>query len=160
MHDDLRHGQLVKRRERRQVTYTLTRMLWGKRSDLYDLLEVHGFRRLIQTVLIERVNLTIRQGVSLLTRRTWSLPQTDRHLLNHVEWWRGYYHWIRPHRTLREVVPGEKRRYRDRTPAMALGLTDHIWTVEELLRTPVLTRLARSDPSSVVRRAVGVGLAA
>jgi hypothetical protein len=43
---------------------------------------------------------------------------------------------------------------------MALGLTDHIWTVEELLRTPVLTRLARSDPSSVVIRANGVGLAA
>lgn len=29
--------------------------------------------------------LTLRQGVSLLTRRTWSLPQTDQHLLNHVE---------------------------------------------------------------------------
>jgi transposase InsO family protein len=92
--------------------------------------------RVIQTAFIARVNLTIRQGVSLLTRRTWSLPQTDYHLLNHVEWWRGYYHWICPHQTLREPVPGENRRQRDRTPAMALGLTDHIWTVEELLRTP------------------------
>jgi hypothetical protein len=111
-------------------------------------------------VFIERVNLTIRQGVSLLTRRTWSLPQTDQHLLNHVEWWRGYYHWIRPHQTLREPIPGETRRYRNRTPAMALGLTDHIWTVEELLRTPVLTRLARSDPSSPAPRAHGAALAA
>jgi hypothetical protein len=98
--------------------------------------------------------------VSLLTRRTWSLPQTDQHLLHHVEWWRGYYHWIRPHQTLREPIPGETRRYRNRTPAMALGLTDHIWTVEELLRTPVLTRLARSDPSSPAYRAHGAALAA
>jgi IS1 family transposase len=142
VHDELCHGQLIKRRERRKVTYTITRMLWGKRSDLYDLLEAHGFRRLIQTAFIERVNLTIRQGVSLLTRRTWSLPQTDQHWLNHVEWWRGHYHWIRPHQPLREPVPGEKRRHRDRTPAMALGLTDHIWPIAALLRTPVLTRLA------------------
>jgi hypothetical protein len=147
VHDDLRHGQLVKRRERRKVTYTVTRMLWGKHSDLYDRLGTHGFRRLIQTAFIERVNLTIRQGVSLLTRRTWSLSQTDHHLLNHVEWWRGYYHWNRPHQTLREPIPGGTHRHRDRTPAMALGLTDHIWTVEELLCIPVLTRLAHSDPS-------------
>jgi transposase-like protein len=160
VHDDLRHGQLVKRRQNRKVKYTITRMLWGKRSDLYDLLETHGFRRLIQTAFIERVNLTIRQGVSLLTRRTWSLPQTNQHLLNHVEWWRGYYHWIRPHQTLREPLPGETRRYRNCTPAMALGLTDHIWTVEELLRTPVLTRLARSDPSSPAHRAHGAAMAA
>ena len=153
VHDALQYGQLVKRRERRQVTYTITRMLWGKRQDLYDTLEKQGFRRLIQTAFIERVNLTIRQGVSLLTRRTWSLPQTDQHLLNHVEWWRYYYHWIRPHQMLCEPVPGEKHRRRDRTPAMALGLTDHLWTVEEILRTPVLTPLARSDPAHLATRA-------
>ena len=70
VHDGLHHGQLVKRRQNRKVKYTFTRMLWGKRRDLYDSLVVHGFRRLIQTAFIERVNLTIRQGVSLLTRRT------------------------------------------------------------------------------------------
>jgi len=86
VHDELQHGQLVKWRQHRKVKYTITRMLWGKRRDLYDSLAAHGFRRLIQTAFIERVNLTIRQGVSLLTRRTWSLPQTDHHLLHHVEW--------------------------------------------------------------------------
>ena len=160
VHDDLQHGQLVKRHQNHKVKYTITRLLWGKRNDLYDLLEAHGFRRLIQTAFIERVNLTIRQGVSLLTRRTRSLPQTDQHLLNHVEWWRGYYHWIRPHQTLREPIPGETRCYRNRTPAMAFGLTDHIWTVENLLRTPVLTRLARSDPACLANRARGAALAA
>lgn len=138
----LLQGQLVKRHERRKLTYTITRMLWGKRQALNDLLEDQGFRRLIQTAYIERVNLTIRQGVSLLTRRTWSLPQTEHHLLYHVEWWRCYYHFIRPHEALRETVSGEKRRYRPRTPAMTLGLTDHVWTAGEILRKPLVAGLA------------------
>ena len=147
VHEDLRHGQLIKRKERRAVTFTITRMLWGKRRDLYELLGAHGFRRLIQTAFIERVNLTIRQGVAALTRRTWSLPQSDTHLLNHVEWWRTYYHWIRPHQTLSGRVSDGKPR--PRTPAMVLGLTDHVWTVEEFLHTPILTPLARKGGVAV-----------
>jgi hypothetical protein len=78
--------------------------------------------------------------------------------LNHVEWWRAYYHWIRPHQTLSERVSGEKPRLR--TPAMALGLTDHVWTVGEFLHTPLSTPLARSDPSGPLARKGGVALAA
>ena len=42
------------------------------------------------------------------------------------------HNWLRPHRALREAGKGlpEGRRYR---PAMAIGLTDHIWTWEEFL---------------------------
>ncbi len=43
---------------------------------------------------------------------------------------------------LRESLSGEKRRYRLRTPAMALGLTDHIGTVGEILRKPLVVGLA------------------
>jgi hypothetical protein len=60
---------------------------------------------------------------------------------------RCYYHRIRPHRTLREPCSDERWSRRDRTPAMALGLTDHVWTVEEIILTPILTRLACSDPA-------------
>lgn len=119
-------------------------MLWGKRRELYHVLEQHGFNRLVQTSFIERVNLTIRQGISLLTRRTWPLAQTDEHLLNHVQWWRCYYHFIRPYETLRDRTPDIPQTQRDRTPAMAAGLTDHIWTVEEVLHLPLLTRLGGS----------------
>ena len=139
--DELLHGQLIKRRHNRKVKCTITRVLWGKRSALYDVLEQQGFNRLVQTALIERVNLTIRQSVSLLTRRTWSLAQTDQHLLNHVQWWRCYCHFIRPHETLRERTPGTPRQQRERTPPMAFGLTGHVWTVEEVLHMPLLTRL-------------------
>ena len=49
------------------------------------------------------------------------------------------YNLVRPLKTLRletQDVPG--RRWRPRSPAMAAGLTDHLWTVKELLTTVVL----------------------
>jgi hypothetical protein len=39
------------------------------------------------------VNLTIRQGVSLLVRRTWGTAQTAGALRLHWLWWQGYYHF-------------------------------------------------------------------
>jgi IS1 family transposase len=52
----LLQGQLVKRHERRKLTYTITRMLWGKRKALNDLLEQQGFRQLIQTAYTVSTN--------------------------------------------------------------------------------------------------------
>ena len=46
------------------------------------------------------------------------------------------YNLMRPVKTLRsEVLNDPVRRWLPRTPAMAAGLTDHIWTVKELLTT-------------------------
>ena len=125
--DKLLHGQLIKRKRNRKLTYTQTRMTIGKRSKLFEILQANGFNSTIQTAFIERVNLTIRQGVSLLTRRTWSTARNEDYLLLHVEWWRVYYHFARPHESLQ-----------GQTPAMKLGLTDHVWSVDQLLRTPLV----------------------
>ncbi|MBZ0306375.1 MAG: hypothetical protein K8I82_09940 [Anaerolineae bacterium] len=133
----LTYGQLVKRREKHQVNWTVRRMCCGERGALYRVLEANGFSPNIQMAFIERVNLTIRQGISLLTRKTWSLPQTEEQLLLHVEWWRAYYHFVRPHETLGEVLPGYKQKRRPKTPAMALGLTNEVWTVGQILRMPL-----------------------
>jgi hypothetical protein len=115
-----------------------TRMAHGKRAVLYNILERVGLRRLIQTAFIERVNLTFRQGVAALSRKTWAYAQSEQHLLLHCEWFRAYYHFVRPHESLWIPVPGLTRRYRPRTPAMALGLTDRVWSVRDLLHYPVL----------------------
>ena len=40
-------------------------------------------------------------------------------------------------RTLREKVQEDPPRYHHRTPAMAAGLADHVWTMPELLRYPL-----------------------
>jgi IS1 family transposase len=139
--DVLLYGQLIKRRNKRKSDkkpFTITRMMWGKRWQLYALLLELGFSATIQTAFIERLNLTIRQGVAALSRRTWSLAKSNEYLLLHVHWWRTYYHFSRIHETLQVRVPGLRRRYQQRTPAMAAGLAHRIWSVGDILRLPVL----------------------
>ena len=119
----LAYGQLVKRRNKKKgdgKPFTITRMKWGKRWQLFQTLKEQGFRETIQTAFIERVNLTTRrgQGISALSRKTWSLAKSQESLLLHVYWWRSYYHFARPHQSLRLRVPGLKRRYRERSPAI------------------------------------------
>jgi IS1 family transposase len=136
--DRLLYGQLVKRKRSRKLAYAITRMLWGKRKVLMAKLKSVGLSGLIQTAFIERLNLTLRQSVAPLMRKTWSLAQSEHALLMHVQWWRLYYHFVRAHSSLSIPVPGLKERYRPQTPAMAAGLTDRVWTVGELLRTPII----------------------
>ena len=135
--DELHHGMLIKRKQKNHKTFTRTRMAHGKRTLLYQRLRETGLRALIQTAFIERVNLTFRQGVAALSRRTRAYAQSETSLLLHCEWFRLYYHLVRPHEALCVPVPGLKRRYRARTPTMALGLTDHVWSVRDLLHYPV-----------------------
>ena len=53
-----------------------------------------------------------------------------------VIWEDSYYNLVRPHKSLRtRAMDDPKRKWLPRTPAMAAGLTDHIWTVKELLTT-------------------------
>jgi transposase InsO family protein len=139
--DDLLYGQLVKQRKRGTSKFAIMRMLWGKRKDLNQLLEEYGFAALIQTAFIERVNLTIRRGVAPLMRKTWSLAQYPDHLLLHAEWWRSYYHFIRPHESLAVSVPG-LRKQRQRSPAMAANLTNRLWSVEDVLKLPLAPALS------------------
>lgn len=127
----LLYGQLVKRTTRRKLGYAITRMMWGKYKELRAKLTEVGLSGLIQTAFVERLNLTVRQGVAPLGRKTWALMQTEANLRLHVEWWRLYYHFARPHGSLR-----------GQTPALAAGLTDRVWTVGELIRTPLIVAQA------------------
>jgi transposase InsO family protein len=120
-------------------------MRCGTRAALKSALQTLGLSGLLNTAFVERVNLTLRQSVAALLRRTWSTMQQAPHLLIHLEWWRGYYHFVRPHAALRMALAqpldrGGKRipqRYRQRTPAMAAGLTGRRWTVRDLLTVPL-----------------------
>jgi hypothetical protein len=89
----------------------------------------------VQTVFIERLNLTLRHLVAALRRRTWALAYTGRGLRWRVALAAGYYNFCRPHQALR-VSPGAGR-CRGRTPAMALGVTGHRWPVREFILHPV-----------------------
>jgi len=137
----LLYGQLVKQRGKKKADgkpFTVIRMKVGRLKDLVDHLRSLDLTGTIQTAIIERFNLTARHGIAPLRRRTWSKARSVDGLLLHVQWWRAYYHLSREHESLRERVPGLRRRYRARSPAMAAGLTDHLWSVGDILRLPVV----------------------
>jgi len=142
---DLLYGQVKKSYRRRRLARVERRMRWGDLAHLTDRLKALGFSGTLNTAFVERINLTLRQALAALSRRSWATAQLTGELLAHLEWWRAYYHFCRPHLSLRLQldVPQQRRgkqtprRYRPRTPARAAGLTDHIWSVEELLAFPV-----------------------
>jgi hypothetical protein len=120
-------------------------MRLGTQADLSVALQAMGLSGRLNTAFIERVNLTIRHAIAALARRTWATAQQSLHLLAHLEWWRAYYHFVRPHESLRValVQPRERggkllaQRYWQRTPAMAAGRTNRRWSAREVLCYPL-----------------------
>jgi len=143
---ELSYGQVKKSYRRRKLARVTSVMRLGTEAALTVALQGLGFSGRLNTAFIERVNLTVRHGVAALARRTWATTQQAPHLLAHLEWWRAYYHFVRPHQALRVALaqPRERggnlaaQRYRQRTPAMAAGRTNHRWNVREVLAYPLL----------------------
>lgn len=77
-----------------------------------------GLSGCLNTAFVERVNLTVRRSVAALARRTWSTAQEAPQLLAHLHWWRGYYHFVRPHAALRVQLIQPRARGGNRRPQM------------------------------------------
>jgi hypothetical protein len=142
---DLVYGQVKKIVRRRRLVKVEHTMLWGEQKDLKAGLQRIGLSGRINTAFVERLNLTIRQGVSLLGRRTWGRAKYSPELNLHLLWWRSYYHFVRYHASLRvEYSKPSQRigkqiqgRYRSRTPAMVAGFATRRWSVFELISYPL-----------------------
>ena len=91
------YGQVKKSYRRRKLTRVTPVLRLGTEAALKAPLEHAGFSGRLNTAFIERVNLTVRHGVAALARRTWATAQQSPHLLAQLEWWRAYYHFVRPH---------------------------------------------------------------
>ncbi len=139
------YGQVKKSYRRRKLVKVSHVMRLGTGAALKVALLGLGLSGRLNTAFIERVNLTIRHGVAALARRTWATAQKSPQLLAHLEWWRAYYHFVRPHASLRValVQPRERggkllaQQYRQCTPAMAAGRTNRRWTAREVLCYPL-----------------------
>jgi IS1 family transposase len=142
---ELIYGQVKKSYRRRKLVGVTHVMRLLTEDALTAALQAMGFSGRLNTAFIERVNLTVRHGVAALARRTWATSMQAPQLLAHLEWWRAYYHFVRPHAALRVrlVQPRERggrllaQRYRQRTPAMAAGRTNRRWTAREVLSCPL-----------------------
>jgi IS1 family transposase len=123
---ELRYGQVVKQRdERHRVVGVYKRSRYGDVP-----LEK------ISTVYIERHNLTLRHENRRLTRKTIAFSKKVTQLKAQMLIYQGYYNFVRPHRALKLPIPSDNstaRKWQSRTPAMAVGLSDHIWSLRELM---------------------------
>lgn len=131
--EDWQYLQMVKQRENGRVVGTELRVIYGVEADVLKLLGK-------STSYIERSNLTSRHFNSRLTRKTLAFSKTIEMHQAAAALEDSYYNLIRPHKSLRQEVDTQGCRWRQQTPAMASGLTDHIWTVNELFsKIPVPT---------------------
>lgn len=83
---------------------------------------------LVSTSYIERSNLTLRMQNRRFTRLTNAFSKKAENHAHAVSLFFLYYNYCRPHQTLTKAANGTKT-----TPAMASGLTDHIWTVKDIV---------------------------
>lgn len=134
--EDLLYVQVVKEYKGNAITKVSRRLVFGDQQKLEQSLSNSTVSRKINTSYVERVNGTIRHIDARCNRKTYRFSKRMTNHQHQLNLSIGYYHLCRVHRTL------SKTHGRPTTPFMAAGITDHVWTMAELLRSP--TKKARA----------------
>lgn len=129
--DDWQYVQILKQRDGLRITGVSAKVVYGDPKTTLSVLGAH-------TAYVERTHLTSRQMNGRLVRKTLSYSKQLQGLRDASAWEDCVYNLTRPLKTLRQECVSGLCRWRRRSPAMAAGLTDHIWTIPELLRTVVV----------------------
>ena len=118
-------AQVVKRYERRRVVVTERRIVDGTPARVETLRRRSQGDGVINTAYIERLNATFRARLAPLARRCRALARETLTLHEGMFLVGTVYNFCTPHESL--------GRAQQTTPAMAAGITDHCWTMHELL---------------------------
>jgi hypothetical protein len=135
----LQYAQVVKQTRRRRLVAVSARVVFGTLAEITQRLAAYGWQ--INTAFIERVNLSLRQPVAAVGRRVTTLCKGEVGLRQQLVLYHLYYNFCLPHASLRLPLPqpaptngrGSAQRWHPCTPAMAAGLTDHVWTLREVI---------------------------
>jgi hypothetical protein len=92
----------------------------------------------ISTTFIERQNLNLRQDNKRLTQKTISYSKKDKWLQLNLNLYKTAHNFVKPHHSLKKenlkkIKCNVWKKYDKITPMMSIGLTDHIWSLKELL---------------------------
>jgi IS1 family transposase len=136
---ELLYAQVVKSYRRRRIVGVKHHVVFGALKTVQEVLAKRGWQ--INTAFVGRLNLDFRQHIAAIGRRVNTRCQHEAGLRQQLALFQGYHNFVLPHASLRqtltEPVPthgtGSAKRWRPRTPAMAAGLTDHPWTLREVL---------------------------
>jgi hypothetical protein len=134
----LNYATVHKTRKNNRVVAVEQRVVFGTVAAVLAALAVSLVSTAVNTVFVERENGTDRNRNARKVRKTYCFSK-DWDVHEAVSYFTRYsYNFCWPVRTLRE---GSRRRgYRQRTPAMVAGLTDHVWTLKEWLSRPAAQR--------------------
>jgi hypothetical protein len=127
-----------KEREGGRVVKVTRSVIFGKRrlveTQAASLKRADGSEGQINTAYVERDNLTLRQELRRLARKTLGFSKNRRELQNALDFIDAHDNFVKPHRALRlKAPPNGNRVWAKRTPAMAAGISNHIWSLKELL---------------------------
>jgi IS1 family transposase len=136
---ELLYAQVVKTVRRRRLVDVQHRVVFGSMEAVNAILAPLGWH--INTAFVERLNLTIRQHIAAVGRRVSTLCKGEDGLRQQVAVFHCYDNFCLPHTSVRQPLPqieptdgtGSAKQWRPWTPAMAVGLTDHVWTLREVL---------------------------
>src|SRR4029450_8341978 len=130
---DLFYAQVVKCRNKAgQVMDVRRRVVFGGPRRFVKQLRLRQLGETIQTAFMERWYGTLRGLVAPLRRRTRCLSWSRLRHRGKVWLLVSLYNFVLPHKSLRQGRT-------PRTPAMAIGLTDHVWSYREYIWLPVHT---------------------
>jgi IS1 family transposase len=135
----LHYAQVVKKLRCRRLVAVSSHVVVGTLTGVKQILAPTGWQ--INTAFVERVNLTIRQHVAAVGRRVTTVCKGEVGLRQQLAVYHVYYNFCLPHASLRlpllQPQPtkgmGSAKCWRPRTPVMAAGLTNHVWTLREVL---------------------------
>src|SRR3989441_10659127 len=135
----LLYAQVVKTVRRRRLVRVRHRIGFCTLEAVQQVLAACGWQ--INTAFIERLNLSIRQHGAAVGRRVTTLCKGEDGLHQQLALYHVYDNFCLPHTSLRQPLPlpeptygaGSAKLWRPWTPAMAAGLTDHVWTLREVL---------------------------
>jgi IS1 family transposase len=135
----LLYAQVIKTIRRRRLVRVSQRVVFGTLEAVQQVLSSCGWQ--IQTAFVERLNLSLRQRVAAIGRRSAMACKRQERLGHQLALFQVYHNFVLPHASLRqplaEPVPtngtGSAKVWRPCTPAIAAGLTDHVWLLREVL---------------------------
>ena len=134
----LNYATVEKRREKGRVVEIVTRVVFGTMAAVQAALAKSKASRWINTSFLERQNATDRHHTARKVRKTYTFSKEWR-VHEAMTYFTMYsYNFCWPVRTLRER--DDQGHWRQKTPAMAAGLADHVWTMREWITMPSVQR--------------------
>ena len=136
---ELLYAQVVKTMRRRRLVEVKHHVVFGTKVAIDQVLSACGWQ--INTAFVERLNLSLRQRVAAIGRRSATLCKSEDGLRQQLALFQVSHNFVLPHASLRQPLrvseatngKGSAKVWRPCTPAIAAGMTDHVWSLREVL---------------------------